>query len=103
MTHANTSAKQSADLKIQLRSALRTAVGYKAFIFFLVVAAFYGFIVWRINVFSNAPASASEENAQTTAQPRIDPETVAKIQNLQDNSVNVQSLFDAARQNPFQE
>jgi hypothetical protein len=102
MTQPKT-AKPGGDLTTQLRSALNTVSSYKALIFFLVVAAFYSFIVWRINVFSNAPASASEETAQTAAQPHIDPATVAKIQSLQDNSVNVQSLFDAARQNPFQE
>lgn len=76
---------------------------YKVFIFFLAVALLYGYIVWRINVFSNAPASVSEEATQRTAQPHIDQDTISKIQSLQDNSVNVQSLFDAARQNPFQE
>jgi hypothetical protein len=91
------------DIGVQLRAVLRAVSAYKAFIFFLVVAAFYGFIVWRINTFSNTPASASEASAQAAAQPHIDPATVAKIQSLQDNSVNVQSLFDAARQNPFQE
>ena len=103
MTKDSKPSKSADDLTVQLRSAAHAASAYKAFIFFLVVAAFYGFIVWRINVFSNTPASTSEENAQSAAQPHIDPATVAKIQSLQDNSVNVQSLFDAARQNPFQE
>ena len=76
---------------------------YKIFIFFLVVAVLYGYIIWRINVFSNAPADSSEVATQKTAQPHIDQATVDKIQSLQDNSVNVQSLFDSARDNPFQE
>ncbi|HSX05753.1 MAG TPA: hypothetical protein VLF69_04760 [Candidatus Saccharimonadales bacterium] len=76
---------------------------YRAFLFFLAVMVLYSFIVWRINVFSNTPASQSEKAAQTTAQPHIDPATVAKMQNLQDNSVSVQTLFDQARQNPFHE
>lgn len=86
-----------------LRTLSRRIGAYKAFIFFLAVAALYGFILWRINVFSNAPADQSEEQAQTTAQPHIDPATVAKIKSLQDNSVSVQTLFDSARNNPFQE
>ena len=91
------------DIPAQLSKLMRRVGAYRVFIFFLVVASLYGYIVWRINVFSNAPASTSEVTAQTTPQPHIDPATVAKIQSLQDNSVNVQSLFDAARQNPFQE
>ena len=87
----------------QLTALLKKVSGYKVFIFFLVVASLYGYIVWRINVYSAAPASQSEETAQTAAQPHIDQGTIQKIQSLQDNSVSVQSLFDAARQNPFNE
>lgn len=87
----------------QLGAAAQKVGAYRAFIFFLAVASLYGFIVWRINVLSNTPASAAGQTANTTAQPHIDPATVAKIQSLQDNSVNVQTLFDAARENPFQE
>jgi hypothetical protein len=76
---------------------------YKVFLFFMLVAAVYGYILWRINVFSNAPADPAQEAAQTVKQPHIDTETIEKIQNLQDNSVSVQSLFDSARQNPFNE
>ena len=75
---------------------------YKVFLFFLVIASLYGYILWRINVYSNAPASESEVSAKTSAQPHIDQDTVEKIQSLQDNSVSVRSIFDEARQNPFQ-
>ncbi len=91
------------DIPEQLGTVLKKVSAYKAFAFFLVVAALYGYIVWRINVYSNAPPSTSEETAQTTTQPHIDPATIEKIQSLQDNSVSVKSLFDTARQNPFQE
>ncbi len=101
---------KNTDIKINVNDLPALASGfskkasaYRVLIFFLLVALLYGFIVWRINAFSNTPASTSEETAQTTSQPHIDPATVAKIQSLQDNSVSVQSLFDAARQNPFQE
>ena len=91
------------DISAGLSTSLKKLSAYRVFIFFLVVAGVYGYIVWRINVYSNAPPSTSEVTAQTTAQPHIDPSTIEKIQNLQDNSVSVQSLFDTARQNPFQE
>jgi len=101
---------KNADIKLdlsaipaQFNKALGKIGVYRVFIFFLVVASLYGYIIWRINVFSNAPASISEETAQATPQPRIDPDTVSKIQSLQDNSVSVHALFDQARNNPFQE
>jgi hypothetical protein len=82
---------------------VRKISAYKVFLFFLAVASLYGYILWRINAFSNTPASQSEETAQSTPQPHIDAATIEKIQSLQDNSVSVQTLFDNARQNPFQE
>lgn len=91
------------DIPKLFAGSLKQLSAYRVILFFLVVASLYGYILWRINVYSNAPASSSEEATQTTKQPHINPATVAKIKSLQDNSVNVQSLFDAARQNPFQE
>lgn len=90
-------------LSAQLGSAGRRISAYKALLFFLAVTSLYGYIIWRINTLSNIPPSQSEETAQTTAQPHIDQDTIAKIQGLQDNSVSVKALFDSARQNPFQE
>lgn len=91
------------DLSVQARGVLRKVSMYKVFVFFLLVASLYGYLLWRINVYSNTPASSSEETAQTTPQPHIDTDTVKKIQSLQDNSVRVQSLFAPDRQNPFNE
>jgi hypothetical protein len=91
------------DLPALGKKGLHALNSYRVFIFFLAVATLYGYIVWRINTFSNAPASTSEETAQTATQPHIDAATVQKIESLKDNSVNVQSLFDAARDNPFNE
>lgn len=91
------------DIPAAFNGFVRGISAYKVFVFFLAAASLYGYIIWRINTFSNAPADSNEESSQTTAQPHIDPATVAKIQSLQDNSVSVQTLFDNARQNPFQE
>lgn len=87
----------------QLGGTLKKVGAYRAFIFFLAVATLYGFILWRINVYSNTPASQSEESAAGAALTHIDPTVVQKMLDLQDNSVNVQALFNQARDNPFQE
>jgi hypothetical protein len=91
------------DLAGQLRTAGKKISAYKVLLFFLVIASLYGYIIWRINAFSNTPPNQSETTAKAIAQPHIDPGTLAKIQNLQDNSVSVQTLFNNARQNPFNE
>jgi hypothetical protein len=87
----------------QIGGVLKKMRAYQALIFFLFVAALYGFILWRINTYSNAPASQSAENAQMGSQPHVDQATVQKMLELQNNSVSVQALFNQARANPFQE
>jgi len=87
----------------QSSALLRKLGAYKVLIFFLLIATLYGFILWRINVYSNALPDQNTESTQVAAQPHIDQSTVQKLQDLQSNSVSVQALFNEARQNPFQE
>ena len=77
---------------------------YAIILFFLLVVAVYGFVLLQINSLSNAQPSSSavSSQAQAVAIPHIDPTVVKQIQNLQDNSVSVQTLFNQARTNPFQ-
>ena len=99
----------SKDLKdIKLGASFKDAaqrIGhYKSLLFFLFVAAIYGFIIYRINVLSGGEADTSTATTTSSAKPHIDPAVVKKIQDLQDNSVSVQSLFEqSGRDNPFQE
>ena len=79
---------------------------YAGIIFFVAVAGVYGFVVFRINALNSIEPSDSDIQAQTsktTAVPKIDPAVVEKLESLKDNSVNVKTLFDDARNNPFQE
>lgn len=78
---------------------------YRSFIFLLLLASIYTFIIWRINVLSStAPTQSDITNAQQDIpRPKISDSTVKKLYSLQDNSVRVQALFNEARQNPFQE
>ena len=103
-------AKKKTDIKLDAASlrAVGNAIAkqflrYAAILFFLLVAVVYGFVVLRINTLSNAQPSQSDIDAQTTTTPipRIDPNTAKRLENLEDNSQNVQTLFDEARKNPF--
>lgn len=77
---------------------------YSAILFFLLITSVYGFVVFRINSLVNAQPSQSDIDAQskTSSVPRVDPNVAEQLQKLQDNSVNVQTLFNQARNNPFQ-
>lgn len=78
---------------------------YAAFICILGGLLIYAFLVLRINVLTNAQPSddAIAEKANTVKRLKIDEESINKIQNLQDQNIGVQSLFESARDNPFQD
>lgn len=78
---------------------------YAGVILFLLFALVYGFIVLRINMLSNAPVDPTAVTDQVKASPtlRIDAHAAEQLQTLKDNSVNVQTLFEQGRTNPFQE
>ena len=78
---------------------------YLALIFVLLVALIYGFLMYQVSVLDTKEPTESDiaARSQTAKVPHIDPAVLTQLQSLQDNSVNVQSLFDQARSNPFQE
>jgi hypothetical protein len=94
----------AASIKASLGKTGRGLSRYAGILFFVLVAATYGFVVLRINLLSNAQPSQSDIDAQVTSTsvPNIDPKIAEQLQKLEDNSVNVQTLFDQARNNPFQ-
>lgn len=78
---------------------------YLALWFVLLLAAVYGFVLYNIQAAVTAEPSQSSIDAkvQSTATPHVDSKVVEQMQSLQDHSVSVQTLFDQARSNPFQE
>ncbi|OGL34702.1 hypothetical protein A3F65_03335 [Candidatus Saccharibacteria bacterium RIFCSPHIGHO2_12_FULL_47_16b] len=71
----------------------------------LFVSIVYLFVVWRISSYAGAePAvEAVDEALTSSAVPKIDPKAIGQIQSLEQNSPQVQALFNQARNNPFQE
>lgn len=102
----------SKDININFKTITSKARGwlqklrkYIVFIFFVAVALMYSFLVFRINrLSSNEPTDDQvTERLQTVRRPKVDQNTLDKIQQLQDNSADVRALFKAARDNPFKE
>lgn len=89
----------------QLLAAAQKLSAYAGLLFFLLVAGVYGFVLFRINTLADIQPSEADISAQapTTTIPKVDPRVVEQLESLKDNSVNVQTLFDEARANPFQE
>ena len=76
---------------------------YAGLLFFVLVAGIYIFVLFRINTLSNAQPTPADLEQSTSQKLKVDPKVVEQLEKLEDNSVNVQSLFDEARSNPFEE
>ncbi len=91
-------------VKKSFKSTGKKVARYRLPLFLLLLVAIYGFIIFRINTLVGiAPDQSAVSLTTKTTRAHIDEAVAKKIQDLQDNSVNVQSLFREARQNPFQE
>jgi hypothetical protein len=92
-------------LQAQLQKVLKKFLKLRVPLFLLLIVIVYAYVALRASALANANPSASAIADQTkaSATPHIDQATVNKIQQLQDNSVTVRTLFNQARQNPFQE
>ena len=84
---------------------LKQARRYAPVLFCLFFVFIYGFIIYRVQVLNaSEPSAADVANKSITASvPHIDPVVLRQLQQLQDNSVSVKTLFSNSRSNPFQE
>lgn len=78
---------------------------YTLVLFIILLAGTYGFVLYRINSLTSLQPTEESINSQVQAAkvPKIDKAVVDQLKTLQDNSVNVQTLFEQARTSPFQE
>ncbi len=89
----------------KFKSFGRLIVKYSGFIVILLALCAYGFIVYRIGALTNKEPNEDEVASQldTLKKPTVDQNTINKIQQLEDSNVQVKTLFDQARDNPFQD
>jgi len=73
-------------------------------IFFAVIALVFAFLIWRIGHLAGAEPSqdAIDEKIRTVVRPRIDADSIKRIEELEDQNINIQTYF-TDRDNPFQE
>ncbi len=93
------------DITSKIQPGLDFVKRYTTFMFFIAMLFIAMFLVYRINQFNRLEPSddAVTEKLQTVQRPKLDPEVLKTIQQLQDQNVEVKSLFDQARNNPFSE
>ncbi|HTH72134.1 MAG TPA: hypothetical protein VL737_02115 [Candidatus Pristimantibacillus sp.] len=86
-------------------AALRKVRPYVGVLIFLLLAGLYGYMIFKVNSLASPTISDDEvlSDVKSLPVPRIDDQAAKQLQTLKDNSVNVQTLFDQNRTNPFQE
>ena len=92
-------------IKPQLKKHSQRVLKHAPFIAVLVVLIVYTYTVVRISSLTTAEPSAEDESVAlaSTNIPKVDKKAVEQIQSLEKSSVEIQSLFNEARNNPFLE
>jgi hypothetical protein len=78
---------------------------YTVFLSVVGILLVYSFLVLRISTLSQAEPNEDQiaEQANTVKRLRIDQSSIDKIEQLEDQNIAVQALFQDARNNPFQD
>lgn len=93
------------DIPAKLTPIVQLAKKYLVFIFVVTVLVIYAFLVLFINTLASEQPNddAVTERLKTVSRPKINEDTLVKIQQLEDQNIQVQTLFQDARDNPFTE
>lgn len=79
-------------------------IRYAVVIFIIMVAGILGFMTLQISLYSNAEPTSDQidEKKNSLKQVKLNDESVQKIQELEDKNINIESLFNNGRDNPFE-
>lgn len=85
------------------RKLAQTAAKHSSFVAIMIVLLAYLVVVWKISSLATAEPSDTDVSAAASSIPKVDKKAVQQIQALEQNNTQVHSLFNQARNNPFQE
>ncbi|HSX43774.1 MAG TPA: hypothetical protein VLF87_03790 [Patescibacteria group bacterium] len=93
------------DIPAKFAPVARFLKRYMGTLFVVILVGTCAFLVFRISTYVNQEPSDDDvaSKLQGVTRPKIDKATLDKIQELQDQNVQVQTLFKDARNNPFNE
>ena len=92
-------------LNTKIKPLADFAKKYAALLFILLAIAILGFLVYRIGQLASMEPSnelVSEKSGQNRPM-GIDPKAVDQVKSLQSTNVEIKSLFNNSRNNPFSE
>ncbi len=78
---------------------------YAVVLFVITLVGIYGFLIYQVTSLTSAEPTDDQvtEKLQTVKRPKIDQAAVDKLNQLEGQNVEVNSLFQNARNNPFAE
>lgn len=94
--------KQIGDI---VKNILGKVQRYTVFLSAIGILLVYSFLVLRVSTLSQAEPNEDQiaEQANTVKRLRIDQNSIDKIEQLEDQNIAVQALFQDARNNPFRD
>lgn len=97
--------KDLKDLKPILLKTLKWFKRYGLIIGLVVVAGIYASLIIQINLLNRREPTDQQvtERLEKIVQPSVNEDTITKMKDLEENSKQVKSLFQEARDNPFKE
>lgn len=73
------------------------------FIAIVAVLITYLIVVFEISTLAKAEPSLDQQNEITSSIPKVDKNAINQIQSLEQSNTDIHTLFESARNNPFQE
>lgn len=93
-------------IKSQLPKYKHLFERYAVFIFLVTFLGIYIFLVHQIGSLINSepsPQAVTETSTKPISRLKIDKDAVSQMQQLENQNIQVKTLFNEARQNPFAE
>lgn len=96
---------QTQALATKLKPVINLTHKYLTFSIILFFLLIYTILILRIDNFSSASPTQDQISGkqQSISHPKVDPKVLSKIQQLQNQNIQVRTLFNQARNNPFSE
>jgi hypothetical protein len=92
----------TASIQALLSKTAKRYSKHAAFAAILVVLLVYILVVFKVNSLAKVEPAA-ETPANSNLIPKVNQKSIDRIQSLEQNNTEIHSLFEEARNNPFQE
>lgn len=92
-------------LAIRLKPLIDNFKRYHVSLFIVTFLGVYGFLVMRVSSLTQSEPTTAElsESLGSVKRLQLDQDSIDKLEELEEQSIEVQALFQKARDNPFTE